>query len=217
MYQELKSFMNKNDKTLILSPSANEGIVEKLTQERLRKDGYDCTFIISDLIGQSLYSECKDDDNIKYIHRDQDAKELKLSDKVDIIVDIKGATWHSLANKPRRTRVKRFIKLMKCYEENLANDDSILFLESYTINDRWYSIKNTWRYKFNAATPYKNDKYHEEQSTMFYVHKLLKKRNIENLFIESVVENNLIHTAHISKRNLVKTINALENSIHQAY
>lgn len=215
MSEELKPFMSLDREVIVLSPSANNANKEFYTYETLKNEGYDCTFIVSDLCGKFHYADKEDTGSFVFIHEDLDAKEINLSDKANIIIDLKGAIWYALQINNKKLRFERFIALLKTYVQNLAEDDSLLFLDTYELNNRLYTTRNIWRYVIRRGKSKIKKKLHEEQSTMYLVKKILGEKNVENLFVESTVDHDkLIHTAHINKRDLKKTINALENNVH---
>lgn len=126
----------KNDFSF-LSPSANIGKYESDTYDNLRKDGYNPIFYLGDLNSGKLKNKVKEREQFFWIlGYEIEASEIKFSDikedktvpiKFDVILDCKGAIWHSL-NSPRND-LKEVVKLLENYYNLLKTDDSILLID----------------------------------------------------------------------------------------
>lgn len=138
LYDSLKNhkLKLKNDFSF-LSPSANIGMYESDTYNNLRKDGYNPIFYLSDLNSGKLKNKAKEREQFFWISGCEiDASEIKLSNikedktvpiKFDVILDCKGAIWHSLNS--LTNDLNKLIKLLKNYYNLLKADDSILLID----------------------------------------------------------------------------------------
>lgn len=207
--------MYKDTKTVILSPSANKAILEFNTYNMLKNNGFDCQFIVSDLCGKSFYQtqNSNENPNFIFIKENLNAKNINLSNKVDIIIDLKGAIWYSLNAKPKVTRCKQFLEILEVYAKNMKNDNSLLIVDAYEINNKTYMFKNFLKYRLGIQEKKSLKVQHEEKSTFYYINNFLNKKKITNLFIENKKDiNSTIHIAYIQKDNLLKIIEKIKNN-----
>lgn len=137
LYDALKKMHLKKDFSF-LSPSANIGMYESDTFNALKNDDYDPIFYLSDLYNGKLKNKAKERENFFWILGDEvDASEIKISNikeekavpiKFDVILDCKGAIWHSLNSS--EMELHDVIKLLKNYCNLLRTDESILLIDS---------------------------------------------------------------------------------------
>lgn len=214
IYNELIPFMSKDREVIVLSPSANKGKYEYEAYSTFCKEGQDCVFIVSDIVGKSqgFYKNYEGLDKFNYIAADIDAKDIRLSEKADVIVDFKGAIWYSLNNKPTFSRYERFIEILKAYADNMKNDDSVLIVDAYKMNSHLHTVKNFFTYVIMRGNIKKTSKQHEELSTSYYIKKFLKRRRIGNLFSESISQNKELYSSFIRKKDLLVLIDKLEKN-----
>ena len=137
LYDSLKNKLKLKNDFSFLSPSANIGMYESDTYDNLRKDGYNPTFYLSDLNSGKLKNKAKEREQFFWISGYEiDASEIKISNikedgtvpiKFDIILDCKGAIWHSL-NSPKND-LNEVVKLLKSYYNLLKTNDSMLLID----------------------------------------------------------------------------------------
>lgn len=138
LYDALKNKLKLKKDFTFLSPSANIGRYERDTYDALVKDGYDPIFYVGDICGGQF--ECK----VEASHRFQwiagegtDASRIRMASEgegtvptpFDVILDCKGALWHTLQGEEET--LEKAIELLGNYYNLLKTDDSILLIDYY--------------------------------------------------------------------------------------
>lgn len=122
--------LDKQTSYKIYSPSANKGKHEEDAYATLSKLGYQVSFYVSDLLGESYYRNREDYENFHFLHKNQRVQELNKQMSYDIIMDCKGALWYAL--RKRRNRNAHVVEVLSVYEDILSDDTSILLVDAYT-------------------------------------------------------------------------------------
>lgn len=161
----LKQLMDQDRQYRILSPSANKGWHERDAWRQLMWQGYETVWTISDLCGGDLYALEKDHASFMHIKKNVQVQDLRLTEKFDLIIDNKGALWHTLRKWNCR---KAVIDLLRKYEELLNEEDSCLLIDGYDHIQISY-WKNLFRFRQRQREMdefYENSTLHEWQRSM---------------------------------------------------
>jgi hypothetical protein len=127
---------NMNKKEInIISPASNQGIIEKQIFKYIAESGKKINFICSDICKIEEYEKDEDIKNGKYRYIPlRNAYNIKNTlkdvsiEKVDVILDLKGALWYTLSL--RFFRFGKFYNLLDKYNEVL-NDKGIIIIDNY--------------------------------------------------------------------------------------
>ena len=122
--------------------SANAGYYEKDVYEK-HKGSYNPTYYIGDIEASRLIDEkIESTEHFIYLKGDNNAAKMDVNivpEKADVILDCKGALWHTIADK--NTGIKELSQLLDNYVTLLKSDSSILLLDYYKISYVKYFFK----------------------------------------------------------------------------
>ena len=119
---------------VLVNLSANAGYYEKEVYENhFRK--YTPTYYIGDIVASKLINtKATTSRQFHYIEGDNNAITMqpsKIPDKANILIDCKGALWHTIADK--KSNKKQLLLLLENYSE-LLNNSGVLLIDYYKIN-----------------------------------------------------------------------------------
>lgn len=146
-----------------------------------------------------------------------------LPSKANFILDIKGATWHTIYN-PNISldkRKKQLLKLLRNYESLLRDNDSLLFLDYYELRPYYYAwaqilcLFDRWCGSRRKLLPLH---YFQEDSTFEELKKFFPTRKLYSFFHltdckspRSCDMNLLMDTVAISRSDLTALISFLDH------
>lgn len=209
----MKQNLRKN--YVLVNLSANEGKYEEDAYKWSISNNFLPKYYIGDLIGLDLYKNKKDYKRFIFLHCDKDVYDIAPSyipKKADIIIDCKGAIWHSLSNK--ELEKQNLIKLLTNYKDLLRTDESIILIDYYKLPYIKYLINNVKYHFSNSNYKERQIKYFGERSTYECLQDLFGKHILNELIIPLHINKYNINypltrhmdTAVITKDNLIELI-----------
>lgn len=223
LIQTLDEIFKDKDRITFISPSANQGRYEEDAFLALSaKYKNRLNFVLSDLCGDEIYvdkEELKDYSNwLLYLKGRQDAEKLEFCEEVDVILDNKGAIWAKLNRGFLFNRKKNTISLLKKYTEYLRDDESVLLIDCFNVNQYHFlkELRNPIKYKlFRGLIMNKSFSDFEEKSTYFYLNKKFEQTSYFFELLDPVAIKDgtqYMRLAKISKRNLMEFIESIEKN-----
>lgn len=151
--------------------SANMGKYEKDAYIAIKKLGYNPVFYIGDC---SKVDHESSFESFYYLDEAQNAIDVTLpnNEKMNVILDIKGALWHSIndINKLKDDEITHPYELLKQYYGLLSNNDSYFVIDRYRIGFLQF-VSNLLKKPFSFA----------ESSSYSYFNYILRKNKIKKL------------------------------------
>lgn len=128
--------------------------------------GYNPTFYLGDLLSDR--NHVRTFDNFFYEYRGKDAKKVELPEKVNVLLDNKGALWYSVkySDEIDKPKPEDLINLLKKYCSFLNDDTSILIIDGYKEDNR-FSLTHLSGF--------------QEKSTYFRMKPLIKKIGLSSI------------------------------------
>lgn len=222
LIRALDEIFKDKDRITFISPSANQGRYEEDAFLALSaKYKSRLNFVLSDLCGDEIYEdkeELKDYSNwLLYLKGKQDAEALVYREEVDVILDNKGAIWTKL-NHGLLGRKQSTLSLLRKYAEYLRDDDSVLLIDCYDVNQYHFlkELRNPIKYKlFRGLIMNKSFSDFEEKSTYYYLNKRFEQTSyffelLDPMVIKAGTQS--MRLAKISKRNLMEFIESIEKN-----
>lgn len=207
-------------KYVLVNLSANAGYYERdVYNEHFNQ--YAPIYYVGDIEASKLKDKKLGSFNqFNYIQGDNNAITMDVSiipNKADILLDCKGALWHTIVNK--KSSKEQLIKLLENYS-NLLNDSGVLLIDYYKLNYVKYFYQNLkWTFKrYNKKQTFIDC--FGELSTYFYLVNLYGRKDIATLLKPLNVKKEIpyfplskgMDTAYISKKNLNKLIEITKNT-----
>lgn len=199
---------------VLVNLSANAGYYEKEVYENHFKK-YTPTYYIGDIVASKLINtKATTSRQFHYIEGDNNAITMqpsKIPDKANILIDCKGALWHTIADK--KSNKKQLLLLLENYSE-LLNNSGVLLIDYYKINFIKFFFQNLkWTLKKYNDKPTFIDCF-GELSTYAYLINLYGRKNIDTLLKPLNIKEDrpyfplskIMDTAYISKDNFEKLI-----------
>lgn len=205
--------LNLKENYIFVNLSANAGYYER-DAYKIHYRKYNPTYYIGDIVASKL-NVVKSFEQFNYIQGNNDAVTMdtsKIPNKADIIVDCKGALWHTLVD--RKSGKKQLISLLENYCD-LMNDTGVLLIDFYEIEIiKFIFQKIQWKFKGNNKKITSIDCF-GELSTYHYLTNLCGKKGIDKLLntkkeITAYPLASIMDTAYISKNDLEKLIEKIE-------
>lgn len=212
--------LNLKKNYVFINLSANAGYYEKDVYEK-HFSQYDPTYYIGDIEASKLKDKKVDSfKQFNYIQGDNNAVTMDVSiipDKADILMDCKGALWHTIADK--KSGKEQLVQLLENYSK-LLNDSGVLLMDYYKttyVKFFFESLKWTFR-RYNKKQTFINC--FGELSTYSYLVDLYGRKTINALLnplnIKEKVPyfplSKIMDTAYISKDDLDKLIEITKNT-----
>lgn len=206
--------LNLKKNYVFINLSANAGYYEKDVYEK-HLSQYASTYYIGDIEASKLKDKKVDSfKQFNYIQGNNNAVNMDISiipDKADILMDCKGALWHTIADK--QSGKEQLIQLLENYSK-LLNDSGVLLMDYYKttyVKFFFQNLKWTFR-RYNKKQTFINC--FGELSTYSYLVDLYGRKNINALLKPLNIKeeipyyplSKIMDTAYISKDDLDKLI-----------
>lgn len=212
--------LNPKKNYVFINLSANAGYYEKDVYEK-HFSQYDPIYHIGDIEASKLKDKKVDSfKQFNYIQGDNNAVTMDVSiipDKADILMDCKGALWHTIADK--KSDKEQLIHLLENYSK-LLNDSGVLLMDYYKTTYFKFFFQNLkWTFKrYNKKPTFINC--FGELSTYSYLVDLYGRKTINALLNPLNIKekfpyfplSKIMDTAYISKDDLDKLIEITKNT-----
>lgn len=217
--------LNPKKNYVLVNLSANAGYYEMDAYNK-HFNQYNPTYYVGDIKASKLKDKkVVSFNHFNYIQGDNNAVTMDISfmpDKADILLDCKGALWHTMDDK--KSSKQQLIKLLENYL-NLLNNSGVLLIDYYKINYVKYFYQNLkWTFKqYNKKQTFIDC--FGELSTYSYlvdlygrktVNALLKPLNVKEK-IPYFPLSKIMDTAYITKDDLGKLLEITKNTTKQKF